>query len=67
MKDFDVIQEMLSKAYIFFYIEEIEGEPPAINVPSPYLDCYNDGVSFLFEEDGSLRSIHAYKPAEDEM
>ena len=66
MKDFDLVLCMLSKANIDFYVAEVEGEHPCINVPSPSPDYYSTGVTYSFNEDGSLYSVHAYEPDEGE-
>lgn len=66
MKDFDVVLCMLSKAGINFYVEKVEGEYPCVNVPSPSPDYYSTGVTYSFNEDGSLYSVHAYEPDENE-
>ena len=66
MKDFDAVLCMLSKANVNFHVEEVEGEHPCINVPSPSPEYYSTGVTYSFNEDGSLYSVHAYEPDEDE-
>lgn len=66
MKDFDMVLAMLSKANIDFHVEEVEGEFPCVNVPSPSPDFYSTGVTYSFNNDGSLYSVHAYEPDGDE-
>ena len=66
MTDFDAVLCMLSKANINFNVEEVEGEHPCVNVPSPSPDYYSTGVTYSFNNDGSLYSVHAYEPDEDE-
>jgi hypothetical protein len=54
MKDFAAVLCMLSKANVNFYVEEVEGEHPCVVVPSPSPDYYSTGVTYSFNEDGSL-------------
>lgn len=64
--DYDLIQAILAAANNPFIIEEVEGEHSGIAVPSPYPENYTTGVYFSFNEDGSLYSVHSYKPDDGE-
>ena len=66
MSDFKVVLSMLTKANINFCAEEVDGEEyPCINIPSssPF---YTTGVSYSFNDDGSLFAVHPYEPVDDE-
>lgn len=65
MKDFDMVLAMLTNANEKFYVEEVEGEHPCVNVPSPFPEYYTTGVTFSFNLDGSLYSVHPYEPDDE--
>lgn len=64
--DFTVILEMLERSNTKYKIGLIEGEHSSIDCPSPYPENYSTGVTFSFNNDGSLSSVHSYEPDEDE-
>ena len=67
MNDFNTILDILKRANIKFEIMELEGEHSSIDCPSPYPDNYDTGVTFTFNDDGSLYSVHSFEPEpEDE-
>lgn len=62
MTDFETIVNILAKAKHHFEVEEVEGDHPCLNIPSAYPEVYDTGVTFSFNEDGSLYCIHSYVP-----
>lgn len=63
MTDFETILRILVKAnYQSFEVNVIKGEYPSIDVPSPHPENYTTGVTFTFNDDGSLYSVHSYEP-----
>ena len=64
MNDFVKVIQMLGGANIDFDICYVEGEHPCICIPSksPF---YSAGVTYSFNDDGSLYSVHSYEPVED--
>lgn len=64
MNDFETTMCMLIKAGMDFTVEDVEGEHPCICIPSksPF---YSAGVTYSFNDDGSLYSVHSYEPVED--
>ena len=65
MKDFDMVLAMLTNANEEFYVAKVEGEHPCVNVPSSCPEYYTTGVTFSFNPDGSLYSVHSYEPDEE--
>lgn len=65
--DFVAILGMLEQSNTKYRISPIEGgEHPSIDCPSPYPQNYSTGVTFSFNDDGSLYSVHSYEPDEGE-
>ena len=64
--DFNTIITILKKANVRYIIAPIEGEHSSINCPSPFPQNYSTGVTFSFNDDGSLYSVLSYEPDEDE-
>lgn len=63
--DFETILLMLNKCACKYTVEPVDGEFPCICCPSPYPENYTTGVTFSFNDDGSLYSVHSYEPDED--
>lgn len=63
--DFETILSMLRACGCIHTVEPIEGEHPSIDCPSPHPENYSTGVTFSFNDDGSLYSVHSYEPDED--
>ena len=64
--DFVKILGMLEDSSTKYEIRSCCGEHPCINCPSPYPQNYSSGVTFSFNDDGSLSSVHSYEPDEDD-
>ena len=64
--DFNTITTILKKANVRYIVTPIEGEGSSVDCPSPFPQNYSTGVTFSFNDDGSLYSVHSYEPDEDE-
>ena len=66
MNDFTMILGMLDRANARFRIHDVEGEHPCITIPSSHPENYTAGVTFSFNDDGSLFAVHSYEPDDDD-